>query len=379
MTKDGYFERRKETCPSNGPTLRRIHVNIIKTCNLACAHCLGACSPAAETRLETAIIFKLIDQARALGATGLAISGGEPLLHPGLKEILRHGARKMNVQVATNGTLLDESWVAFFAGLPLNLQISLDGPTPEIHDAVRGPGTFRRTIEAIRRLGRAGLAGRVTLATTLVDRNIDAVDEMVALARSLDVPFLRFLPLRRSGRAVTDWAGLEPRRVVERVEPFYERVLRGAFDGRPGLRLSSGLSGFVPQPSAEESGLSSWCPIGTGLLVEAGGDVFPCSLLSREAYLLGNIHSQSITEIIASPGWKGIVRTLSARRDTIETCAACLWKNLCQGGCMGLACDRHGTVWATDDFCAFRKKAYAWAFEKILSHPVPSGGSDAGN
>ena len=379
LIREGYFERRKDVFPPNRTTLDRLHLNITKECNLSCTHCLGACSPSAETRLDGDLILDLIDQARVLGAKHLTLSGGEPLLHPALKEAIRHGASRMKVQLATNGTLIDDGWAAFFAEVPIGIQISLDGPTAEIHDAVRGPGTFARTLEAIHRLRRAGLAGRLTVASTLMERTIDAVEEMAALARTMEIPFLRFLPLRRSGRAREGWSALEPQRAIERVSRFYDRVRQGAFEETPGLRVNSGLSGFVPQPSEDETGTTTWCPVGTGLLIEAGGEAYPCSLLQRPEFLLGDVRRQRLSEIIESPAWKGIVRTLYARRDRIESCAACLWKNLCQAGCMGLACDRRGTVWATDDFCDYRKRAYADAFEKILSQPPPNGASDARN
>ena len=57
---------------------------------------------------------------------------------------------------------------------------------------------------------------------------------------------------------------------------------------------------------------------------------------------------------------------LVERRQKIEKCAACTWRNLCQAGCMGQALDNKGTIWDTDDFCDYRKRAYKEAFDRIL-------------
>jgi len=62
-----------------------------------------------------------------------------------------------------------------------------------------------------------------------------------------------------------------------------------------------------------------------------------------------------------------VCRALAERRSKIQECAACTWRNLCQAGCMGLALDNKGTIWDTDDFCDYRKRAYKEAFDKILS------------
>lgn len=118
-----------------------------------------------------------------------------------------------------------------------------------------------------------------------------------------------------------------------------------------------------------------WCPVGAGLFIEADGSAYPCARLGRKEFLLGNGLRQSLADILETPAWNGIVRTLYARRNGLETCAACLWNNFCQAGCMGLACDRYGSVWEKDDLCPLRRRAYAGAFEDLLlrPHSVPGG------
>lgn len=371
LTKEGYLEGRRDAVPLERSGLRQIHLHITSRCNLTCDHCLGECSPSEQAHLGRKKIFALIDQSRALGATTLVLSGGEPLLHPDIKNILRYAADRMKIHFATNGTLIDASWAAFLAETPVHIQISLDGPAPEIHDSIRGPGTFAKTVEAIGRLQKAGAKSRLTLATTMMNQNIRNLDETIALARRLEIPRIRFLPLLRRGRALLDWPKLEAEQGIELSERFYDRVRRSDFGRMPALRISSGLSGFVPQPSEHPFGDDVWCPIGSQLIVAADGRAYACGLLCRKDFVLGDTHRLPLSRILESRKWKGMILTLLERKDRIRKCAECLWKNLCQAGCMGLAYDRYGSVWETDDFCSYRKRAYAEAFQEILNRPAP--------
>ena len=77
----------------------------IRRCNLACAYCnefdaVSAPVPLAEMR-------KRVDLLAALGTTIITISGGEPMLHPELDEIIRHIRRRGALAtLITNGYLL---------------------------------------------------------------------------------------------------------------------------------------------------------------------------------------------------------------------------------------------------------------------------------
>ncbi len=86
----------------------------------------------------------------------------------------------------------------------------------------------------------------------------------------------------------------------------------------------------------------------------------------RDALRLGNAHRGRLSGFMNSDGMAGVCRVLSERRIGIEQCSTCPWRNFCQGGCMGMALDRNDTVWSTDPFCGYLKKAYRKAFEAIL-------------
>jgi len=107
------------------------HIIPMRRCNLACAYCNEFDHSSQPVSLET--MFRRIDHLAALGTTVSTISGGEPLLHPGLDEIIRRIRRHgMIAGLITNGYLLTAERIERLnrAGLE-HLQISIDNVMPD--------------------------------------------------------------------------------------------------------------------------------------------------------------------------------------------------------------------------------------------------------
>ena len=108
----------------------------------------------------------------------------------------------------TNGTLFTGPRVAALAGLTrrshlsLELRVSLDGPDAATHDAFRGAGSFRRSLDGLRALSEAGLLPIVTVTQSPADDPLEQRRRYVELLRAGGVaePRLKLLPLFRIGR-----------------------------------------------------------------------------------------------------------------------------------------------------------------------------------
>ena len=362
------FAGASPAAPRRIPCLETVFLHITNRCNLSCAHCYYPSTPSRTLDLPGPKVLDLLKEAADLGGTSVAISGGEPLLHPDFRRILPFACEKLNVQLLTNGTLIDEEWAAYLSDFPLRIQVSLDGPSPNIHDAVRGRGTFEKTRRAIDRLQKAGLKDRLVLATTIVKANISHLAEMMALARALQIPLIRFLPLQRTGSAERNWDKVGSKRWATAYRNFYRAVQQASPENKTGLDVSCGLAGFVPFWPDDADGDDIWCPVGTMVVVSADGNAYPCTLLMRDEYSLGSVHGKSLSTIMRSREMARTCRILTERRKAIPKCARCIWADFCQAGCMGLALDQRADIWDTDVFCDYRKKAYAAAFSKILKH-----------
>jgi MoaA/NifB/PqqE/SkfB family radical SAM enzyme len=107
------------------------HIIPIRRCNLACEYCNEYDDFSKPVPTES--MFQRVDKLGELGTSVITISGGEPLLHPELDEIIRR-IRKNGIiaGLITNGYLLTAERIEKLnrAGLEW-LQISIDNVTPD--------------------------------------------------------------------------------------------------------------------------------------------------------------------------------------------------------------------------------------------------------
>lgn len=374
---EGFLGEGAATISERSPALQSLFVHLTSRCNLTCPHCY-ALSPGGRTTrgidLSADAALRLIDELADLGGRAVTLSGGEALLHPDLRRIIRHAtSRGIDTRLLTNGTLLDREWAVFLAQHSVSVQVSLDGSTPEIHDAVRGAGCQRKALRAIGLLQEAGLGEKIATCTTVMRPNLDDLQAIIGLTGKLGVPVVRFLPLRRKGMADTAWETVGTGFGAGDYERFFRQVADRRTDGKAVVSVSCGLSGFILKLPREAATDEIWCPVGRKIDIDVNGDAYPCVLLMEERYKIGNVHQESLAAMISSDAMRQVCRDLSLRRSTIERCASCLWSNLCQAGCMGQAMDHTGTIQAVDDFCRYRRQAYEEAFELILAQESPAG------
>ena len=107
------------------------HLIPTRRCNLSCAYCNEYDDHSAP--VPTAAVVRRIDRLAALGTGIVTLSGGEPLLHPDLDEIIRHiRGQGVIATLITNGYLLTRDRIERLnrAGLD-HLQISIDNVIPD--------------------------------------------------------------------------------------------------------------------------------------------------------------------------------------------------------------------------------------------------------
>lgn len=232
---------------NNRPVGSRLWLYTNFDCNLHCDYCCVRSSPTAPRReLGLARIQRISVEAAELGVKEIFVTGGEPFLLAEIGEILLSCAAAAPTTVLTNGMLFSGRRAASLRALPRDrivLQISLDSPSPQLHDLHRGPGTWARTREGIQFARAQGF--RVRLAATV---STDAEAEA----------FRQFLDEQKI--AAED-------RVIRRI------ALRGA--AAEGVAVSR--SDLVPEVTITADGVY-WHPVGAedaDLLVTR--DIFPLS------------------------------------------------------------------------------------------------------
>ena len=258
-------------------------LSVTDRCQCRCARCAagGGKKPAAP-ELTGGEIGKLLAEAAALGAREVSFFGGEPLLREDLAALIRR-ARELGLRAAinTNGLLLDEAAAGRLAQAGLSIAgISLDDPSPEIHDRDRGvPGLWVKAAAGARALVKRGVPVDISFCANKERLRDGRAAEMAGVAAALGAR-LRILSPMRAGR----WDS-SPEEVLS---PDDIKILRSL--------LSPGKVHWViapvdtPNASYVCSSLDRW-----KVDVTAAGDVALCTYFPVP---FGNIRDESLRAIV---------------------------------------------------------------------------------
>jgi len=196
------------------------------SCNLRCAHCFNGSEPGNRVLppLSRQEVARLLDEAASAGVREIVFTGGEPFVHPEMADIAGDALSRFPATILTNGTLFRESVVARLAKsaslsrYSLEIRISLDAPSEEENDAIRGEGSFAKALAGAARLEAAGLAPVVTAVRFGADDAAEALDAFETLLRERGIgkPRVKFLPVFRIGREAARGGGYGE---SDRVEP----------------------------------------------------------------------------------------------------------------------------------------------------------------
>lgn len=194
-------------------------------CNLACTHCLVSAGPGDDHHafLSREAVRRHVRDGLELGVREVYFTGGEPFLHPRMLDILEDTLAHAPCTVLTNGTLFTRSRLRALRRLAdasrysLEIRVSLDGHTAETHDSVRGPGSFARALEGLRRLETFRLLPIVTATQREGEDPLALGLSYAAMLRAagLSRPRLKLLPMMRLGREAERRRGDRPEETLE--------------------------------------------------------------------------------------------------------------------------------------------------------------------
>ena len=374
---------------------------VTQSCDLACLHCRAAAQPIAHPdELTTAEGKALIDQIAAMHVPIFVFTGGDPLKRKDVFELIRYAADKgVHVALTPSATPLLTREAIFKlkeAGL-VRLGISLDGSTPEIHDAFRGlPGTWARTIKAIEWANEAGLP--IQVHTTISRHNAHDLDDLCALFETQAIVMWNVFFLVPVGRGQLSalLSGEEFEQVFGKIYELSQRVnfqikTTEAMHYRRYLiqhnleerRIGHGHPHGVAAGQAYEPGAptadaqtrtASWTTRrvndGKGFLfVSHVGNVYPSGFLPIHA---GNVKQTPLADIYRNaPIFKSL-------RDTSKLegkCGACEFKEIC-GGSRARAYAVTGDPLAQEPCCIYQPKNWDPQLEneaEAFHQPEPSG------
>ncbi|GAA1627069.1 mycofactocin radical SAM maturase [Leucobacter chromiireducens subsp. solipictus] len=293
-------------------------------CNLSCIHCLSASGRRDPRELSTEECFAVIDELERMQVFYVNIGGGEPTVRSDFWEIVDYATEHhIGVKFSTNGVKITPERAAQLAANEyVDVQVSLDGATAEVNDAIRGGRSYDIALRALENLANAGMRN-VKLSVVCTRTNIPQLDEFKALADRYGAQ-LRLTRLRPSGRAADIWEDLHP--TAEQQRELYE-WLRAH-----GEHVLTGDSFFHLSAYGESLPGLNLCGAGRVVcLIDPIGEVYACPFAIHEEFLAGNVRDPG--------GFAGVWREseLFQRLRAPQSggaCVSCAFFDTCKGGCM---------------------------------------------
>ncbi len=254
----------------------QVTISITEECPNRCIHCALPDS-GKHLRLEPEKVKEIISQILKMGTTLVIFDGGEPATYKELPELVASVGDRAISTLFTSGAGFSATLAGRLkeAGL-YAVNVSLDSPVPEEHDAMRGRyGVFRDAMRAAEYAKDVGLL--VDLYVVIRHDNIRHLHEFHNLAKRIGANELT----------------------------FFEVVPVGRWSGRTDVSLSSAdqatLDNFVSRPGAPRifsvpaARKRFGCFAGrTWMHITPGGDVYPCACMPQS---FGSIYQEPISNI----------------------------------------------------------------------------------
>ena len=291
-----------------------VYLKVTGACDLKCSFCSQAYASRRHMDFESA--KNLLTELKQMGVVSITYTGGEPLLYPSIKPLLKYGQELgFHQTLVTNGVhLLDDVDIL---SMVQTIGISLHG-TPKCHDALCGVNhTFSRVQKNIDILLKdypnLSLLLNCTLSfNTIHGKNMEYVVEF-AKKRNLEVCFGR---LNYLGNAKEDEV-INPNLYLEKIHKFKQEYSK--------ISISNCISPCSCDPKYQY--LTHSCGAGqTMFAIEANGDVKICP---SSNYILGNVFQTKLSKLLHGPELRKFYQ-LNWLPNTCQICKSFL---KCKGGC----------------------------------------------
>lgn len=349
--------------------------NITRTCNLRCVHCYAdSHAERYPGELSWEQCCAVIDDLADYKVNALLLSGGEPLLHPQLPQILERATSKgLKVTISTNGTRITPDLARMFKDLGVAyVGISLDG-IGAVHDQFRGvQGAFEGAIRGFRLCEQVGQ--KTGLRLTLTRNNVQSMEQILNFIEQEGIQRVCFYHLVPTGRGV-DVASLKPEEARAALDMLIARAeaWHAAGQTRELLTVTQPADGVYlllrqlreGHPMAQETlRLLTWNggganSSGRGIAnIDTQGNIHPDQFW--QGVTLGNVKTQKFSDVweAATEPSAQVLQELRGSDDPMERqkklsgrCATCKHFALCGGGFRTRAAFANGHWYGSDTGC----------------------------
>lgn len=349
---------------------------ITRACAFSCVHCRAdAQHRRAPGELTTEEGFALIDRFTEFGSPILVFTGGDPMMRKDLFDLIeyadRAGLRCSLTPTATALPTVARLRRAQAAGVR-RIALSLDAPTPEVHDDFRKvPGSWERTMTILRNAREIGLSAQVN--TTVTTHNVDLLEDMVTFVKEVGAVQWSVFFLVPMGRG-QELSMITPDQHEHVLTWLHQLSLEGDFDVK--ATAAPMYRRIVAQNSAQKSVQGSAegsarrppdrGPAGAGFAFHDGldrpvqgvndgrgflfvshlGEIMPSGFLP---IVTGHVRTDDVVDVYRN---HPLFRRLRDPAELTGKCGACEFREVC-GGQRGRAFAVLGDPLASDPACAY--------------------------
>ncbi len=334
----GFTQAEIDEC-LNRKGLLSLELEFTKQCNLRCIYCYSSAGQALEEELSFDELASVIEQARRLGAKSIILlGGGEPLLFPHIREVVRHiDSLGLSQAVFTNGMLLTKELCRFLYEHRVKVAIKCNSFLPEIQDGLAGvAGAHRLISRGLRLLLDSGYPGEgrpLCIQSIICPQNKNEIEEMWIWARAKGItPYFEMLTYQGRARQNTQLA-------------ISSDEIHGIFRRLSEVDRERFAIRWIPRPPI--AGFTCRRHL-YSCLVNSQGFVQPCTGVDVP---VGNIREKPLGVILRE---SRIIQDLRGVYQRIDpTCRACRFAGACYG-CRGNAFQSSGDYLAADPGCWLR-------------------------
>ena len=308
-----------------GRQVTYLRVSITDRCNLRCFYCLPRDRGIRwlPEQLDLAEIAAVVRVGVGLGIGKIRITGGEPLVRPGVVDLVRTLSTLLGITdlaLSTNGTLLAEHAEALRAAGLRRVNVSVDSLRPAVFRAVTGRNDLDRVVTGIAAARAAGLAPLKLNVVVMRGVNDDELPAMLdfAAAHGAQVRFIEYMPLGLGQRWASSYVSRAE--ILERIRPHLaaESPRQQPGDTAIYYALSSGGEvGLISPVSCR------FCDLCNRLRLTADAKLRPCLTSEGEVDVRDALRPRASDEAIAARFWQATAgRVQQGAYDTDETARA---------------------------------------------------------
>ena len=325
--------------PECGYYLNSIYFYLTQGCNLRCRHCWIAPEFQGTKNLTSKfipfdLIKKIIEQGKALGLSSVKLTGGEPLIHPEIKEILTYLAKeKIRLILETNGVLCSKEIASLIKKCYApTVSVSIDSPDADTHEWVRGvKGSYKKAVAGLKNLVSEHIDCQIIMS--LMKKNVDHIESMVQLAEDLGVMLIKFNLITPTARGKKMHEKGETLTIKELIETG--RWIDCDLSKRTEVELSySHPMAFRPLSQIYGDAPLGLCGIKGIIGVLGSGKYALCGIGETvDEMVFGDAETDSLEEVWNSNSVLNKIRT-SLPENLEGVCSDCLNKQICLGSCI---------------------------------------------